>query len=96
MVFDISYLHSGGMTAGSIEGAGAYFLGSKSLTVGGNNLSTEVSGIIADGGFNGGTGGLLVKVGSGTLLLSGGTHLQWWYAPIWIGAQPRQYTNDHS
>ena len=59
------------MTAGSIEGAGSYFLGSKTLTVGSNNLSTEVSGTIADGGSSGGTGGSLVKVGSGTLTLSG-------------------------
>ena len=56
---------------GSIEGAGAYFLGSKQLTVGGNNLSTEVAGVIQDGGVNGGTGGSLVKTGSGTLTLSG-------------------------
>jgi autotransporter-associated beta strand protein len=68
-IFDISGLTSGGMTAGSIEGAGTYDLGSKSLTVGGNNLSTEVSGIVADGGFN--SGGSLVKVGTGTLTLSG-------------------------
>ena len=39
-----------GMTAGSIEGAGTYKLGSKALTVGGNELSTEVSGTIVDGG----------------------------------------------
>jgi hypothetical protein len=68
-IFDISGLTSGGMTAGSIEGAGTYDLGSKSLTVGGNNLSTEVSGIVADGGNGGGTGGSLVNVGSGTLPL---------------------------
>jgi autotransporter-associated beta strand protein len=60
-----------GMTAGSIAGAGNYFLGSKSLTVGSNNLSTEVSGTISDGGSAGGTGGSLVKVGTGTLTLSG-------------------------
>jgi autotransporter-associated beta strand protein len=60
------------MTAGSIEGAGTYNLGSKTLTVGSNNLSTSVSGQIADGGINGGTGGSLVKVGIGTLTLSGG------------------------
>src|SRR5262249_24177243 len=54
-----------------IEGAGNYFLGSKSLTVGSNNLSTEVSGVIQDGGDSGGTGGSLVKVGTGTLVLSG-------------------------
>src|ERR1700691_1330967 len=59
------------MTAGSIEGAGTYFLGSKTLTVGSNNLSTTVSGLISDGGTSGGTGGSLVKVGTGTLTLSG-------------------------
>jgi fibronectin-binding autotransporter adhesin len=59
------------MTAGSIEGGGTYSPGSKSLTVGGNNRSTEVSGVIADGGFFGGTRGSLVKVGAGTITLSG-------------------------
>jgi autotransporter-associated beta strand protein len=68
---DISGLTSGGLTAGSIEGAGSYLLGSKTLTVGGNNLSTDVSGTIRDGGAFGGTGGSLVKVGTGTLTLSG-------------------------
>ena len=68
---DISGLTTAGMTAGSIEGAGSYFLGSKQLSVGGNNLSTEVSGVIADGGGLGGTGGSLVKTGAGTLTLSG-------------------------
>jgi len=69
--FDMSGLSSAGITAGSIEGAGNYFLGSKQLTVGGNNLSTTVSGVISDGGASGGTGGSLVKVGTGTLTLSG-------------------------
>ncbi len=69
-IFDISMLNSG-MTTGSIEGGGTYRLGSKSLTVGSNNLSTIVSGTIVDGGFNGGTGGSMVKVGTGTLVLSG-------------------------
>jgi autotransporter-associated beta strand protein len=68
---DISGLTSGGMTAGSIEGAGTYALGSNALTVGLNNLSTLVSGSISDGGLSGGTGGALVKVGTGTLTLTG-------------------------
>jgi len=68
---DMSFLNSGGMTAGSIEGAGDHFLGSALLTVGSNNRSTEVSGVIADGGENGGTGGGLDKVGAGTLILTG-------------------------
>ena len=54
-----------GTTAGSIEGAGRYRLGDEELTVGSNNLSTEVSGVIS------GNGGSLVKVGTGMLTLSG-------------------------
>jgi autotransporter-associated beta strand protein len=54
-----------------IEGAGAYQLGSKALTVGLNNLNTEVTGTFVDGGLGGGTGGVLIKVGRGTLTLSG-------------------------
>jgi outer membrane autotransporter protein len=70
-LFDISDLSSAGTTAGSIEGAGQYTLGSKTLTVGLNNLSTEVSGTITDAGGLPGTGGALIKVGTGTLTLSG-------------------------
>jgi autotransporter-associated beta strand protein len=69
--FDISGLSSSGLTVGSIAGAGSYNLGSKQLTVGSNNLSTVVSGQITDGGLFGGVGGSLVKIGSGTLVLSG-------------------------
>jgi autotransporter-associated beta strand protein len=69
---DISNIRASGTTAGSIAGSGLYSLGSKRLTVGSNNLSTEVSGSINDGGFPaGGSGGSLVKVGTGTLTLSG-------------------------
>jgi uncharacterized protein with beta-barrel porin domain len=68
---DISGLTSAGMGIGSIEGSGNYFLGSKTLTVGGNNLSTTVSGVIQDGGFSGDTGGSLTKIGTGTLTLTG-------------------------
>src|SRR5215831_18611515 len=49
-VFDISSLSTGGMTAGSIEGDGTFQLGSKQLTIGSNNLSTTVSGVITDTG----------------------------------------------
>lgn len=62
------------LTAGSIEGAGQYILGDNELTVGSNNLSTEVSGIIENGTFGGGGGtvrGSLTKVGTGILTLSG-------------------------
>jgi autotransporter-associated beta strand protein len=64
-VVDLSGLTSAGMTAGSIEGAGTIFLGSKNLTVGGNALSTTFSGVIS------GNGGSLTKVGTGTLILTG-------------------------
>ena len=47
------------------------FLGANRLTVGSNNLSTLFSGAIQDGGFMGGTGGSLAKIGTGTLTLSG-------------------------
>ena len=69
-IFDMSGLTDGGMTAGSIEGAGNYFLGGNALTVGSNNLSTTVTGLISDGGSGGGAGGSLIKVGTGTLTLT--------------------------
>jgi autotransporter-associated beta strand protein len=62
------------ITAGSIAGSGFYFIGAGNLlTVGSNNLSTEVSGVIADVCGCGPTfpGGTLEKVGTGTLTLSG-------------------------
>jgi autotransporter-associated beta strand protein len=70
-LLDISALSITGTTAGSIEGAGNVFLGSKNLAVGGNNLSTTFSGVVQDGGLFGGTGGSLTKTGTGTLTLSG-------------------------
>jgi outer membrane autotransporter protein len=73
--------NDGKVSAGSIEGAGDFFLGANELTVGGNNLSTNVSGVISDCGgiLCAGVsnvnvvpaGGSLVKVGTGTLTLSG-------------------------
>jgi autotransporter-associated beta strand protein len=65
----------GRIAAGSIAGSGFYYIGAgNTLVVGGNNLSTTVSGVIAD--FNpcgcGPAGsGALEKVGTGTLILSG-------------------------
>jgi hypothetical protein len=68
---DISYHNAPGVTVGSIEGNGAVFLGAFNLTVGSNSLTTTFSGVIQDGGGNGGTGGSLTKIGTGTLTLSG-------------------------
>ena len=68
--------------AGSIAGAGSYYLGSNELTVGGNNLSTTVSGVISDCGAggsacgnSGATGGSLVKVGQRHADADGRQHL---------------------
>jgi autotransporter-associated beta strand protein len=66
---------NGRMTAGSIAGSGTYYIGAgNTLIVGSNNLSTEVSGVIAN--FNpcgcGPAGpSALEKVGTGTMILSG-------------------------
>jgi autotransporter-associated beta strand protein len=62
----------GRITAGSIAGSGTYDIGvGNTLVVGGNNLSTTVSGVIADScGCTPGSGSL-EKVGAGTLILSG-------------------------
>ena len=66
--FDINALSQSGLnplTVGSIEGTGTYQLGGRQLITGTNDLSTTVSGEIT------GTGGSLVKTGSGTLTLAG-------------------------
>ena len=62
--------NDGRITVGSIAGSGFYFIGAfNTLVVGGNNTSTEVSGVISDG--CGCFPGDLEKVGTGTLTLSG-------------------------
>jgi outer membrane autotransporter protein len=53
------------LSAGLIAGSGFWRLGANELTVGSNNRSTEVSGVVS------GVGGSLVKTGNGTLTLSG-------------------------
>ena len=79
---DISLHNAPGVTTGSIKGNGAVFLGANNLTVGTNNLGTTFSGVIQDGGTNGGSGGSLTKVGRGQLSLTnantytGGTTIQ--------------------
>ncbi len=67
----------GKISAGSLAGAGTYYLGSNQLTVGGTDASATVTGTIGDCGptgqecYGGGTGGSLVKVGTGTLTFAG-------------------------
>jgi len=67
---DISRHDAPGLTTGSINGNGALFLGANNLTVGTNNLSTDFTGVMQDGGTNGGIGGSLTKAGGGTLTLT--------------------------
>jgi autotransporter-associated beta strand protein len=67
---DISGHNAPGLTTGSIQGNGAVFLGANKLTVGTNNLGTTFSGVMQDGGINGGNGGSLTKVGRGLLSLT--------------------------
>jgi autotransporter-associated beta strand protein len=59
------------VTVDSIEGEGNVFLGRNNLTVGSNDMSTTFSGVIQNGGANGGVAGSLTKIGSGTLDLTG-------------------------
>ena len=66
---DISF-HSVLMTVGSIEGNGDIFLGRLGLSVGANHASTTFSGLIQEGGQNGGNRGSVIKIGTGTLRLS--------------------------
>ena len=69
-ILDLS--SNGANTAiGSIAGNGTFQLGGTTLTTGANNASTNVSGVIVDGGSFGGAGASLVKTGTGTLMLSG-------------------------
>ena len=67
---DIGGHNAPGVSIGSVQGSGLVFLGALNLTVGSNNRSTTFSGLIQDGGVNGGTGGSLTKVGTGKLVLA--------------------------
>ena len=62
---EITGLTSAGISIGAIDGAGNVHLGDKTLTTGGTNASTTISGEID------GAGGALTKIGTGTLTLSG-------------------------
>jgi outer membrane autotransporter protein len=68
----------GNLSVGSLAGPGNFYLGGDKLTVGSNNLSTTISGVISDCGATGvacnnrgATGGSLIKVGTGVLTLTG-------------------------
>ncbi|MGX9393839.1 autotransporter-associated beta strand repeat-containing protein [Nitrobacteraceae bacterium UC4446_H13] len=67
---DISGLASAGIGIGSLSGSGAVYLAGKVLTLGGLGTNDSIGGVIQDGGYLGGVGGSLVKVGAGTLTLS--------------------------
>ena len=59
------------LTVGSIEGGGQFLLGGGTLITGTRNTDTTVSGVIANGGYSGGSDGSLTKAGTGTLTLTG-------------------------
>ena len=60
-----------GARIGSLAGDGLVFMGGVIFEVGRNNLDTTFSGTMQDGGADGGTGASFVKIGKGTLALSG-------------------------
>ena len=60
-----------GETANAISGAGTVALGSTSLDLFATSGTYVFSGLIKDGGINGGTGGSIIKDGSSVLTLSG-------------------------
>ncbi len=68
---DISQETLASVTIGSLEGQGPALLGSRNLSVGSASTDTAYAGVIQDGGFAGGTGAALTKVGTGTLTLTG-------------------------
>ena len=67
--FDISQISPSFAIVKNINGSGDIKLGSKQLVI--NNADGLISGVIADGGLGGGTGGSLVKLGTATFELSG-------------------------
>ena len=57
------------LSVGSIEGDGTVAIGRNNLSIGSNNLNTTFSGIVTGGET--GRGGILTKIGTGTLTLTG-------------------------
>ncbi|SHH63811.1 outer membrane autotransporter barrel domain-containing protein [Pollutimonas bauzanensis] len=68
-VIDIRSHNNGGVSIGSLSGAGSVLLGGNTLTLGGLNKDETFNGIIADGGP--GAAGSLVKAGTGLMILNG-------------------------
>ncbi|MGB8355824.1 MAG: autotransporter domain-containing protein [Chthoniobacteraceae bacterium] len=70
-VLDLSG-HTGGVTIGSVEGAGDIYLGGNNLTTGGDNSGATIDGVIHNGTYAGGDAGpaSLIKTGAGTLVLT--------------------------
>jgi autotransporter-associated beta strand protein len=69
---DMSGRSASSLSIGSIEGDGQIYLSKTILKVGTNNLSTTFSGVLHPGSPGGGNGtGELIKIGSGTLTLTG-------------------------
>ncbi|HEY2394847.1 MAG TPA: autotransporter-associated beta strand repeat-containing protein [Rudaea sp.] len=69
---DYSYMtapSSLGAVAGGVDTQ--LLLGSQTLSIGALNYTQTIDGSILDGGFDGGSGGALTKVGSGILQLTG-------------------------
>lgn len=74
-IIDISGM-STGLSIGTLtepSAGGRIFLGGNTLTVGGLNFApfASIMSIIQDGGTNGGTGGSLIKIGTGLVSTSG-------------------------
>jgi len=69
---DFSYM-TGPASLGAVAGGAAtqLLLGSQTLSIGALNYTQTIDGSILDGGFNGGSGGALTKVGTGFLQLTG-------------------------
>jgi fibronectin-binding autotransporter adhesin len=70
-IFDIS--QAADQTIGDLNGTSTTaetYLGGNSLTLGGDDASTTYAGHIADGGLGGGTGGVVIKEGTGVFTLT--------------------------
>ncbi|WP_274423229.1 autotransporter domain-containing protein [Chelativorans sp. YIM 93263] len=63
--------HSGHLGIGALSGNGDVYLGGNDLAIGALGNDGEIGGVIQDGGILGGTGGSLIKTGTGKLTLSG-------------------------